>query len=161
MEIQMIETKKVLKIEYAPSKKKSNNSWCMLELSTRRFINKPFTLDECYELYKHESDYDYEKCTDAPPQPPPTAVQNVDKDDDEAQYVEKEDDTPTKKQRGPVKKKLKAQKQAQYLDGTSSDSLDSVESSEKLLAYFKGQDRALSLQLKEENEMLENAGKIN
>ncbi|MCL7043449.1 hypothetical protein MKW94_003506 [Papaver nudicaule] len=161
MEIQTIEIKKVLKIEYVTSKRKINNS-----IEYLRVFKKPFTLDECYELYKHEPGFDYTKMTDEPPQPPPPLppprqpiiVEDVD-NDDEREAGDLTNDTndveTNKKKRGPGKKQLIAQKQAKYLEGTSSDSVDSFsETNEKLLAYYKEQEEVHSQQFKEENEML-------
>ncbi|MCL7039056.1 hypothetical protein MKW94_015799 [Papaver nudicaule] len=155
----MIEIKQVLKIDYVALERKLNNS-----IEYLRNFKKAFTLDECYELYKHEPGYDYTKMTDEPPPPPPlpphqpTIVEDVD-NDDENEAGDPTNDTndveTNKKKRGPRKKKLIAQKQAKYLEGTSSDSVDSFsESNEKLLAYLKDQEEVHSQQFKEENEML-------
>ncbi|KAI3992765.1 hypothetical protein MKX01_021726 [Papaver californicum] len=119
-----------------------------------KVFKKPFGFDECYELYKYEPGFDYKTYTDAPPPPPPakTIVQNI--DTDATQNMDTDVEVITKKQRGPEKKYLKAQKQANYLRGTLNDSIETVfsESNKNLLSYLKEQEDAYSQQSKEENE---------
>lgn len=125
-----------------------------------RICKKPFILDACYELYKHEPGYDYTKFTDEPPTPPtpPVVVEDVDNNDEMegGTRTNNTDDAQTKKQRGPGKKNLKALKQAKY-DGTSSDSFESIfnESNDKFINYLKEQKAAKAQQAIKENEMLD------
>ncbi|KAI3929355.1 hypothetical protein MKX01_006591, partial [Papaver californicum] len=51
---------------------------------------------------------------------------DIDTNDDATQNMDTNVKVMTKKQRGPKKKYLKAQKQAKYLGGTSSDPVDTL-----------------------------------